>query len=40
MVDNGVFALADGNFEPQRTVTQQEIVDAFSKAGPLAQGEE
>ncbi|MBC8569310.1 ABC transporter substrate-binding protein [Zongyangia hominis] len=35
MVDNGVFALIDGKFEPERAVTQREIVEAFAKAGPL-----
>lgn len=35
MVDNGVFSLEGGRFEPQREMTQREILDAFSKAGTL-----
>lgn len=29
LVDNGIFALNNGNFEPERTVTNQEIINAF-----------
>ena len=29
LVDNGVFALNEGRFEPQRTVTNKEIIDAL-----------
>lgn len=30
LVDNGVFALSDGYFEPERPVTNQEILDALA----------
>ncbi len=33
LVDEGVFSLNDGRFEPQRTVTCNEIVDALNKLG-------
>ncbi len=32
LVDNGVFALTDGKFEPGRFVTQQEILDVLALA--------
>ena len=34
LVDNGVFALTDGCFQPERPVTKAEIVAAFAKLAP------